>query len=206
MDIINKIELVENLTPTDEEEKKIIDEFLKTKELYEKVKDKEKLSSEAYDNTYAIEYFKAKREVDSLRDENALDKFKEEFDAKYVSNKYYNDLVVRLNTIYGNIKKNYSIGNNLAIEEKISEFKTKKTSIEKTMNKVNQKLVLEDITGLDVTDALKGLGVEIDDLKKDGEKLLADMKEFEISTKSSNFSMNPGEINKTIKEFTSNSL
>ena len=92
MDIIKKIKLVENLTPTDEKTREIIDEFLKTKELYDKVKDKEKLSSEAYDNTYAIEYFKAKREVDSLRDENALDKFKEEFDAKYVSKKYYNDL------------------------------------------------------------------------------------------------------------------
>lgn len=202
MDIIKKIKLVENLTPTDEKTREIIDEFLKTKELYDKVKDKEKLSSEAYDNTYAIEYFKAKREVDSLRDENALDKFKEEFDAKYVSKKYYNDLLVRLNTIYGNIKKNYNIGNKLAIEEKISEFKTKKTSVEKTMNKVNQKLVLGDITGLDVTDALKDLGVEVDWLKKTGEKLLQDMRDFEILTNSTNFSMSPSEINKTVKDFT----
>lgn len=202
MDIIKKIKLVENLTPTDEKTREIIDEFLKTKELYDKVKDKEKLSSEAYDNTYAIEYFKAKREVDSLRDENALDKFKEEFDAKYVSKKYYNDLLVRLNTIYGNIKKNYNIGNKLAIEEKISEFKTKKTSVEKTMNKVNQKLVLGDITGLDVTDALKDLGVEVDGLKKTGEKLLQDMRDFEILTNSTNFSMSPSEINKTVKDFT----
>ena len=39
-------------------------------------------------------------------------------------------------------------------------------------------------------------------MKKTGEKLLQDMRDFEISTNSSNFSMSPREINETIKDFT----
>lgn len=194
MDIDKKIKLVEKMIPTNEDDKIILDEFFEVKKRYDEVCDKVKLNGYDYD----VKYFEAKRAVDGMINENALDEFYE----KYVSKKYYDDLEVKLNTIYSDMKKNYNIGNKIKVEEKISKFRTKKNSVEKTMTEVNKKLILGDINDLNVTEAIVGLGVEVDELKKTGEKILEEMREFEILTNSSDFSMSPSEINKKIQDFT----
>ena len=194
MNIAKKIELIKGISSIYEEDRQILDEFYEIKKEYDNAYNKIKLNNYDYD----VKYFEAKRAVDSMIDENALNVFYE----TYVPKKYFNDLEVKLNSIYNDMKKNYEIGNRIKLEEKISDFKSKQVRIEKEIHILNSKLVLGSINDLNVTEAIVGLGIEVDELKKSGEKILEEMREFEISINSSDFSISPSEINNKIKEFT----
>lgn len=87
------------------------------------------------------------------------------------------------------------------IEKKISKFKEDADAIKEVIEKIRISLVLDDAINLDVTEAIKGLDTELNELSELGKSIIADIDEFKTQSEAPDFSMSVKEIENVIKGF-----
>lgn len=87
------------------------------------------------------------------------------------------------------------------ITRAIEKFKVDAENLKKQIDKVKRTLVLDDAAELDVTEAIRGLDIEIRGLDEEANQIIADIDSFKLSTEEADFSMTPAEIKAIVKGF-----